>query len=67
LQVLQVLAEHLDQWSCSVAFPELAHLTSVQLRSLAKSLPAERFRAQVSSRLQPLTLAHARSSASFFA
>lgn len=46
-QVLQLLAEHLAQWSCSVAFPELGHLASVQLRSLAKALPAERFRTQV--------------------
>lgn len=46
-QVLQLLAEHLAQWSCSVAFPELGHLTSVQLRALAKALPAERFRTQV--------------------
>jgi nucleolar complex protein 2 len=46
-QVLQLLAEHLAHWSCSVAFPELAHLTAVQLRSLAKALPAERFRTQV--------------------
>ena len=45
--MLQLLAEHLTQWSCSVAFPELAHLTTVQLRSLAKALPAERFRTQV--------------------
>jgi Noc2p family len=48
-QVLQLLAEHLAHWACSVAFPELAHLTTVQLRSLAKALPAERFRTQVGS------------------
>lgn len=45
--MLQLLAEHLAHWSCSVAFPELAHLSTVQLRSLAKALPAERFRTQV--------------------
>lgn len=32
LQVLQLLAEHLAQWSCSVAFPELSHLTLLQLK-----------------------------------
>ena len=45
-QVLQLLAAHLAQWSTSVAAPELAHLPTVQLKALAKALPAERFRSQ---------------------
>ena len=44
LQVLEQLGAHLAQWSCHVAFPELAHLPLVQLRSFAKSCKVERFR-----------------------
>lgn len=44
VQVMELLADHLAQWSCHVAFPELAHLTLVQLRRFAKSTPVDRFR-----------------------
>eukprot|EP00891_Asterochloris_glomerata_P005532 jgi/Astpho2/5532/gw1.00079.30.1_t len=44
MQVLEQLGAHLAQWSCHVAFPELAHLPLVQLRSFAKSCKVERFR-----------------------
>ena len=44
LQVLEQLGAHLAQWSCHVAFPELAHLPLVQLRGFAKSCKVERFR-----------------------
>ena len=47
MQVMEQLAVHLGQWSCSVAFPELAHLTLVQLRRFIKASTVERFRAQV--------------------
>ena len=46
-QVMEQLAQHLGQWSCSVAFPELVHLTLVHLRRFVKSTTVERFRAQV--------------------
>ena len=44
---MEQLAQHLGQWSCSVAFPELAHLPLVHLRRFVKSTTIERFRAQV--------------------
>lgn len=43
-QVLELLAEHLAQWSCSIAFPELAHLPLLHLRKFAKQCKVERFR-----------------------
>ena len=51
-QIMEQLAQHLGQWSCSVAFPELAHLTLVHLRRFVKSTTVERFRAQVCSLAQ---------------
>lgn len=50
-QVLQLLTAHLAQWSTSVAAPEVAHLPTLHLKALAKSLPAERFRSQVKALL----------------
>ena len=44
VQVLELLAEHLAQWSCSIAFPELAHLPLLHLRKFAKQCKVERFR-----------------------
>ena len=35
-QVIELLAEHLSQWSCSIAFPELAHLPLLHLRKFGK-------------------------------
>ncbi|KAL3162814.1 hypothetical protein ABBQ32_009271 [Trebouxia sp. C0010 RCD-2024] len=43
-QVLELLAEHLGQWSCSIAFPELAHLPLLHLRKFSKQCKVERFR-----------------------
>ena len=43
-QVLELLAEHLGQWSCSIAFPELAHLPLLHLRKFGKQCKVERFR-----------------------
>ncbi len=44
MQVIELLAEHLSQWSCSIAFPELAHLPLLHLRKFAKQCKVERFR-----------------------
>lgn len=44
LQVLELLAGHLAQWSCHVAFPELVQLPLLHLRRFAKASPVERFR-----------------------
>lgn len=44
VQVLELLAEHLGQWSCSIAFPELAHLPLLHLRKFSKQCKVERFR-----------------------
>ena len=41
---MELLADHLAQWSCHVSFPELAHLTLLQLRRFAKATPVDRFR-----------------------
>ncbi|GAB4817038.1 hypothetical protein N2152v2_004084 [Parachlorella kessleri] len=46
-QVVELLADHLSQWSCHVAFPELAHLTLVQLRRFCKATPVDKFRRPV--------------------
>ncbi|MCL7027358.1 hypothetical protein MKW94_023788 [Papaver nudicaule] len=42
--VMEELAEHLSQWSYSVAFFELAFIPTVRLRSFCKSTNVERFR-----------------------
>lgn len=44
VQVIELLAEHLGQWACSIAFPELAHLPLLHLRRFAKQCKVERFR-----------------------
>lgn len=44
LSVLEELAEHLAQWSYSVAFLELSFIPAVQLRYFCKSTNVERFR-----------------------
>ncbi|DBA84942.1 TPA: hypothetical protein ACH3X2_005684 [Trebouxia sp. C0005] len=44
LQVIELLAEHLSLWSCSIAFPELAHLPLLHLRKFGKQCKVERFR-----------------------
>jgi nucleolar complex protein 2 len=41
---LEVLADHLAQWACHPAFPELAHLPAAALRKFAKRTQVERFR-----------------------
>lgn len=43
-QVVELLAEHLSQWSCHIGFPELSHLPLLQLRRFNKQSPVERFR-----------------------
>ena len=43
-QALELLADHLSQWSCHVAFPEMAHLPLAQLRRFAKATSVQRFR-----------------------
>lgn len=43
-QVVEVLADHLAQWSCSVAFPELAHVPLLHLKKFSKACPVERFK-----------------------
>ena len=42
--MIELLAEHLGQWACSIAFPELAHLPLLHLRRFAKQCKVERFR-----------------------
>ncbi|MEW5298161.1 MAG: hypothetical protein WDW36_001313 [Sanguina aurantia] len=43
-QALELLSEHLTQWSCSISFPELSHMTLLHLRRFARASPVERFR-----------------------
>ncbi|KAL5835539.1 hypothetical protein ACOSQ3_015094 [Xanthoceras sorbifolium] len=45
--VVEELAEHLAQWSYSVAFFELSFIPAVRLRSFCKSTKAERFRKEM--------------------
>ncbi|OMO74436.1 Nucleolar complex protein 2 [Corchorus capsularis] len=47
ISVVQELAQHLAQWSSSVAFFELSFIPAVRLRSLCKSTKVERFRKQM--------------------
>lgn len=42
--VIEELAEHLTQWSYSVAFFELSFIPAIRLRSFCKSTKVERFR-----------------------
>ncbi|ONH99156.1 hypothetical protein PRUPE_6G014700 [Prunus persica] len=44
LSVVDELAEHLAQWSYSIAFPEVSFIPAVRLRSFCKSTKVERFR-----------------------
>eukprot|EP00877_Chromochloris_zofingiensis_P001779 jgi/Chrzof1/11601/Cz06g01210.t1 len=43
-QILELLADHMRQWACHIAFPELVHIPLVTLRSFVKSCSVERFR-----------------------
>ncbi|GLI62328.1 hypothetical protein VaNZ11_004935, partial [Volvox africanus] len=43
-QVLELLSDHLATWSCSVAFPELAHVPQLHLRKFIKGCNVDRFR-----------------------
>ncbi|XP_010274938.1 PREDICTED: nucleolar complex protein 2 homolog [Nelumbo nucifera] len=45
--VVEEIAEHLAQWSYSVAFFELAFIPTVRLRSFCKTTKAERFRREM--------------------
>jgi hypothetical protein len=45
-QVLELLTEHLAQWSTSISYPELVHLPCVALRGFIKGCAVERFRRQ---------------------
>ncbi len=51
LQALELLAGHMAQWSCHIAFPEMAHLSMHHLRKFVKQCPVERFRAAARSLL----------------
>lgn len=44
LQVMEVVSEHLAQWSCSVAFPELAHVPLTALKRFIKTSSVDRFK-----------------------
>ena len=44
LQVCELLAEHLTQWSYSPAFPELALIPVLNLRRFAKASRVDKFR-----------------------
>ena len=43
-QALELLADHLSQWACHVSFPELSHLSLLQLKAFAKTTGVEKFR-----------------------
>lgn len=45
--VVEELAEHLAQWSYSVAFFELSFIPAVQLRNFCKTTRIERFRKEM--------------------
>lgn len=45
--VIEELAEHLAQWSYSVAFFELSFVPAVRLRNFCKSTKIERFRKEI--------------------
>ncbi|XP_042478492.1 nucleolar complex protein 2 homolog [Macadamia integrifolia] len=45
--VIEELAEHLAQWSYSIAFFELAFIPTVRLRSFCKTTKIERFRREI--------------------
>ncbi|CAJ1977783.1 unnamed protein product [Sphenostylis stenocarpa] len=47
ISVVEELAEHLAQWSYSVAFMELSFIPLVRLRSFCKSTKVERFRKEM--------------------
>ncbi|XWS58075.1 hypothetical protein CRYUN_Cryun08bG0004000 [Craigia yunnanensis] len=47
ISVVEELAEHLAQWSYSVAFFELSFIPAVRLRSFCKSTKVERFRKEM--------------------
>lgn len=46
-QVVELLADHLRQHACSVAFPELCHLPLAGLKRFSRASPVERFRKSV--------------------
>ena len=41
--MLELLANHMGQWACCVAYPELAHIPMLQLRRFAKKTTVARF------------------------
>ena len=43
-QVLELLVDSLRQWSCSISFPELAHLPLMALKGFVKTCSVERFK-----------------------
>ncbi|KAL6493892.1 Nucleolar Complex 2 protein [Orobanche gracilis] len=47
LSVVEELAEHLAQWSYSIAFLELSFVPSVRLRNFCKSTKVDRFRKEM--------------------
>eukprot|EP00879_Flechtneria_rotunda_P023033 GHRR01024347.1.p1 GENE.GHRR01024347.1~~GHRR01024347.1.p1 ORF type:complete len:457 (+),score=189.91 GHRR01024347.1:1293-2663(+) len=46
-QVLELLADHLQQWATSISYPEASHLPCVVLRGFIKGCAVERFRRAV--------------------
>lgn len=49
---VEELAEHLAQWSSSIAFLELSFVPIVRLRNFCKSTKVERFRKEMKQLIQ---------------
>ncbi len=53
-QVMELLAEHLSEWSTHPALPELSHLACLQLRRFAKLTRVDKFRKAAKGLLEAL-------------
>lgn len=53
-QVVELLTEHLAQWSYSPAFPELSLLPVLNLRRFAKTTKVDKFRKKVKALLDTI-------------
>jgi len=56
--VVEELAEHLAQWSYSVAFFELSFIPAARLRSFCKTTKVERFRKQMRELIRWVCIMH---------
>lgn len=56
--VVEELAEHLAQWSYSVAFFELSFIPAARLRSFCKTTKVERFRKQMRELIHWVCIIH---------